>query len=402
MITISGSGGRALKKILIISAFMLVTILLSSCNSIPGETAPMNSSVTSSTEQATASFDASQPAFTPVSSVSPVAGSHTPQPSAANVENVVLNKEQNKKINALLTGALNISGESKATFFQDTSALTVDDLLGFVDVIINDEYSSVGMKSMNTGTVSCKVVENIIHSAFNIDYIPQEGDSFGDVLQYDGDSFMFGASDDILVSAYPYSIRRQPLGNILIKFNIETYGPPELYYLCKGEAVLQEDADSLFGYRLVSLMKADDSDLTFTLAQASSCLSADGSKTYGAQNVIDGDDSTVWAGKNGKGEWIKLYLNKPQYITGLILHFGDWSSDNAFDEHALPATCRLDFSDGTSIVDEHCQSCRIGDDTCFDFNKMINTSYIKITITDIVEGSEGTGGGVYISEIKPF
>lgn len=391
-----------MKKIALLTALFLVIVLLSSCNSVPAMT--VQPPAASSSAQVTASPDETHaPVLTPVLSASPSVAPQTPQTAVAGGGDIVLTDTQKKKIDALLTGALNMSDidTESGTFFQDASTLPMGDLLGFAYIILSDEPVSVGRKSMDTsGPVSSKFVEDIIRSAFGVDYKPRKGDCAGEGLQYTGGSFMFAAGDDALIAAYPFSFTRQPSDSLLIKFNMIYDYVPGTGYEGKGEAVLLEDTKSLFGYRLVSLTKANDADITFTGAEASSSLPADGSSTYIAANAIDGKDGTAWVTNGGKGEWIRLSFDKPQDINGLVLHFGDWSSNDAFEKHALPASCRLDFSDGTSIVDKFCQSYEIGDDTCFAFDKVINTSYIKITITDITEGT--AGGGVYVSEIKPI
>jgi hypothetical protein len=252
---------------------------------------------------------------------------------------------------------------------------------------------------MDTGTISSEDVEYIIRSAFGVDYIPKEGDSAGEGLLYSGGSFEFGADDGVIVNALPYSFTRQSSDRLMVKLNMTYDYVPGISFEGKAEAVLQEDANSLFGYRLVSLTKENVSDIAFTIAEASSYLPVNGMETYAAANAIDGDDSTAWVTQGGKGEWIKLSFDKPQDITGLILHFGDWTSDDAFDQHAMPSYCQIEFSDG-SFLEGSCESQEIGDDNCFMFQKVISTSYVNITITDITKGNGGTNGGVYVSDIK--
>lgn len=346
---------------------------------------------------ASSSVQASEPSPT---SSAPVI-TNTPEPSQSG-ENVNLTDKQKHEIDALLTGALNMSGNGNATFFQDADSLTASDLLGFVYVVLNDMSDSVGEPTIqDSKELKINTVKKIIGSAFSVDYKPRKGDNAGEALMYTGSSFTLNPGDDALISARPYSITLQPSGSILFKFDMMGDNVPGTNYKGKGEAVLQEDANSLFEYRLISLTKGDGPDISITGAETSSSLPANGSGTYSAANAIDGNDSTAWVTKEGKGEWIKLSFDKPYDLTGLILHFGDWSSEDVFHEHAMPSSCHIDFSDGSSLED-NCYTLELGDDTCFTFGKVINTSYVKITITDILEGDDGANGGVYVSEIKPF
>jgi len=317
--------------------------------------------------------------------------------------NVILTSTQKVKIEALLTGALNMSSycTGRATFFNEISSLSTDDFLEFVYIILDFESDSIGREYMGTGTISSKDVKTIIRSAFGVDYIPKEGDSAGEGLLYSGGSFDFEADDGVIIDAHPYSFTRQSSDRLMVKLNM-TYGYiPGTSFEGKAEAVLQEDANSLFGYRLVSLTEVNVTDIAFTSAEASSYLPANGLDIYAAANAIDGDDSTAWVTQGGKGEWIRLSFDKPENMTGLILNFGDWSSDEAFAQHAMPSYCRIEFSDG-SFFEGSCEPQEIGDDNCFTFQKVISTSYVIITITDITEGNNGTNGGVYVSDIKPF
>ena len=328
-------------------------------------------------------------------SPNPVTNSDSSVSDTAYIDNITLTSEQNNKLFALFEATLNMCGDwGDPTFFKDSSAFSVDDLLSFAYTVINDT-NLIDEDYIDTETVNSEMIQNIIRSAFGIDYTPQKGDSYGELLQYNGDSFNFEGSDPQLLFTHTYSVERLSSGNLLIKYHVLADDRPLEGYICKGEAVLQEDDESLFGYRLVSMSICEDADIVFTGAEASTNMSP-----TGVESAIDGNDNTAWVA-GGNEDWIKLSFDEPQNVSGLILHFGNWSSEDAFNESCLPASCLIEFSDGTSVIDEDCQSLEIGDDTCFFFDEVKNTSYIKVTITSVAEGS-GSDMGVYVSEIKPI
>ncbi len=391
-----------MKKIIILVAFLLVSVLLSSCDAAPGVPVQVASPVLSPLVQSVVSpVVTPSPIFTPAVSVSPPASAQTPDPSVEDEddEDEDLPPTPRERIEELLAGALNMSDNAgRPLFFHDASTLTANRLLEFVYTVIND-YGEAGDVPEDTGVVSAKVVKKIIRSAFGVDYTPRKGDRYGDLLRYKGGSFVFEGSDPQLLDASPYVMIRKSAGSLLVKFNIVKDVRPNIAYRGKGEALLEEDASSLFGYRLISLTKANEAAIAFTSAEASACLPADGIKTFFATNVIDSNDGTAWAASVGKQEWIMLSFGKPQDITGLVLHMGDWSSEDAFYEHDRSVSFRLDFSDGTSINDGF-ETIDFGGNPCIAFERVINTTYIKITFTFMDAADQGSN--LYVSEIKPF
>ena len=337
------------------------------------------------------------------SSSNPLTDDVSSEPEPANLGNVALTKDQSDKLSALLTGALNMSDISSgnSTYFKDPSDLRVKDLLGFVYIILNNMPESVGAESVvTTSPISSDLVKYIIYSAFGELYEPKEGDCCGERLAFAGENFMMEPGDDYLITAYPYSFSHDYSGYLLVKYYMISYDMAVSKYLGKGEAVIFEDVDSHFDYTLLSLSKSND-EFAFSSAEASSNLPKNASNTYVAGNAIDGNDNTAWATDNGIDEWIKLSFDKPNSINGLVLHFGDWSSEDSFVEHSLPECCEIEFSDGTTLTDEYCETFEIGDDTCCIFDKPINTSYVKISITGVVQGN-GLNWNTYVSEIKPI
>lgn len=415
-----------MKKVAVLTAILLLAASLLSCESIPVSAAtttmPPLSSMHSAAASPTVSLASSlTPSLTPSAEET-----NTPDPSVSvsngdtntmkhyfhltktgipDLQRFHISDEQYYNIFSLLSGALSMSADySNTCFFENADSLSADNLLRFVYIILNNTGVDVGVeRTSSCETVSSEAVEDIIRSAFGVNYTPKEGDGLNSLLEYDGENFEFGASDDISTDLYTYSITDLDSGQLLFKFNIVCGGPPDDTYIGKGQAVLQKDPSSLFGYHLISLTAGKDKNISFTRAKASSSLPVNEGRKFTAINAIDGKDDTAWATDKGVGEWIKLSFGKREKITGLILHFGDWSNDGDLYNSGMPIPFNLEFSDGTVIKGAYDGYTNEADfNPCITFGKAIKTSYVKITITDIADGSAGAGGGFYISEIKPF
>ena len=85
---------------------------------------------------------------------------------------------------------------------------------------------------------------------------------------------------------------------------------------------------------------------------ASSELPAEGSTTYAASNLVDGDPATAWnEGEPGDGvtETIQLELEGPSRVTGLLVWNG-YQDGDAFVEHPRVSELRLSLGERTFAV----------------------------------------------------
>lgn len=431
------------KKTAIITALFIIIFPIAACHIAsvqPQATVMASSPIKSSSPIPTVQTSTSTPSIT-LMTTTPVITTTAPSPTATetpdssddndsdhieydipDLERVGITQEQYRKIDVMLFAALEMDDkeqylDGKPGYFTQASSLTKTELLAFSYVIINFYSDAIGMNRLGNGTLDSTIVTNIIHSAFSINYVPKEGDKYGNpvdgyYLSYGNGDFTISDSDgmDCPPGAECYSITAITPTRFLLKFNIVLGTDAGFFYVNKGQAVVERDNDSLFGFHFISLTKAKESNIKFTSATASSTLPKIGSRTFNSKNAIDGKDKTAWATSKGTGEWIKLSFNKPQYVTGLVLNFGDWFDENAYDQHGQPYYVSLGFSDGTSIVvGSSCQSDGIGYGQCVTFGRDIKTTYVEITIipdpyADPTNQAdpETQQNGFYITDVIPL
>lgn len=197
------------------------------------------------------------------------------------------------------------------------------------------------------------------------------------------------------------------------------------------ELVLEEDHDSLYFYHFVSVEKQSPVEGKFIRAEASSVLQSSSYGDYKAENVLDRNPSTAWVeGVDGLGvgESITISADEPQKIHGISILEGYAKNQDIFSKNAYPYKFRLEFSDGSVIEAEPEEyaaqswssetpiaSRQYKDYTgrggssldeleynmdFISFGKVIETTYIKITILEVQPGT--TYEDTCISEVIPY
>ncbi len=139
------------------------------------------------------------------------------------------------------------------------------------------------------------------------------------------------------------------------------------YYLLSGPIISISDTEGdLFdGYGDVLFKKNPDSRYGVTLlygryregtagissVEASSTLPASKDKSYAAENLIDGDYTTVWAegaSGDGTGETITIHLDKEQPVYGVQIVCGYTAGYKQYNDNGVPTEFKADFGNGAS------------------------------------------------------
>lgn len=128
----------------------------------------------------------------------------------------------------------------------------------------------------------------------------------------------------------------------------------------------------------------------FTKATASSELPNELQYNYKASNVLK-DDGTCWCENSsgyGVGEWIKLELPYTQRVNGLELINGYAGTEKQYNYNSKVSEVLIEFSDGQSLtVDLNVFDVSQRKSIQFiNFSQPVETSYVKITIKEIVKG----------------
>ncbi len=128
----------------------------------------------------------------------------------------------------------------------------------------------------------------------------------------------------------------------------------------------------------------------FTKATASSVLPNELQYNYKASNVLK-DDGTCWCENSsgyGVGEWIKLELPYTQRVNGLELINGYAGTEKQYNYNSKISEVLIEFSNGQSLtVDLNVFDVSQRKSIQFiNFSQSVETSYVKITIKDVVKG----------------
>ncbi len=323
----------------------------------------------------------------------------TPDYYIADLKSVGLSNEEYRKIACMLYSASNAG-----LYMKNVSKLSDKDYLYFCFWVLNEiSYSDFGSgividTDMETSdcVVSLGSIREILSSAFGKEYSSKYAGSYDDIGIYrKGDRFLFyqveGGS-----YAYPYVYKIQRISNNRIKLSIDivTSTNFDSTFTAKAEAIIEENKESIFGFRLVSMKKTRVSEPRFNIVQASSVLSQTDSMNFHPRNVLDRDIKTIWASKPGKEQWIKISSGSPQTITGFIYRFDDFTEDSY--DFAIPAPIEsIEFSDGTVF---RLRESNVYTGFFVSFGKAIKTTYIKINMV----GEDTDKLGYYLADFIPY
>lgn len=191
-------------------------------------------------------------------------------------------------------------------------------------------------------------------------------------------------------------------------------GGAENVYECTANMLFAKAADSVFGLRLV-YVEGYNNDLTQNIASifASSQLSSQDTKTYGASNLIDKKDETAWVeGQEGVGigETIVIQFKGQTLVQEFGIRNGYQASEEMFHQNGYVTKFSVDFGNGvvkevvcdyttyscaiTYFYDGEKSLCKVSLDT------PVYTDTIIITILDAEAGSKYSD--TCISEIEIY
>ncbi|NEU26516.1 hypothetical protein G3M74_10380 [Paenibacillus polymyxa] len=127
-----------------------------------------------------------------------------------------------------------------------------------------------------------------------------------------------------------------------------------------------------------------ESEIKVHQIKASSTLSSEGSQSYDAKNLVDGNKATAWCEGvkgNGEGETIVLDLGSLQKVNGIQIINGYAKSEKSYRENNRVQKLKLQFSDGSSLVLNEFNARQ-------NFKEPIYTSFIKLTILSVERGTK--------------
>jgi hypothetical protein len=130
----------------------------------------------------------------------------------------------------------------------------------------------------------------------------------------------------------------------------------------------------------------------------SSVLAPAGGNSYGARNLLDGQDSTAWVeGSSGQGvgDFLVVEFAAPQSIRAIALRNGYAKNDDIYLKNSRIRDIEIDFSNGDSL--QTTLSDTRGEQRV-SLNRPVTAKWLRITIRSVYPGSKYTDAA--ISELR--
>ena len=108
---------------------------------------------------------------------------------------------------------------------------------------------------------------------------------------------------------------------------------------------------------------------------------------YSAKSAVDGDVSTSWQENEegvGEGKGFQMTLDGAHRIRYVVLHLGNWRSDQLWDYNARPKTLTI------QVGDQQVKDVEFSNEKkkfCLSFDEPVEASYISLYIKEAYEGS---------------
>ena len=108
---------------------------------------------------------------------------------------------------------------------------------------------------------------------------------------------------------------------------------------------------------------------------------------YSAKSAVDGDVSTSWQENEegvGEGKGFQMTLDGAHKIRYVVLHLGNWRSDQLWDYNARPKTLTI------QVGDQQVKDVEFSNEKkkfCLSFDEPVEASYISLYIKEAYEGS---------------
>ena len=121
---------------------------------------------------------------------------------------------------------------------------------------------------------------------------------------------------------------------------------------------------------------------------------------YSAKSVVDGDVTTSWQENEegtGEGKGFQLNLDGTHKIRYVVLHLGNWRSDQLWDYNARPKTLTIQVGDQQKKDVEFPNEKK---KFCLSFEEPVEAAYVSAYIKEAYEGSRWNDN--CISEIELY
>lgn len=121
---------------------------------------------------------------------------------------------------------------------------------------------------------------------------------------------------------------------------------------------------------------------------------------YSSKSVVDGDVTTSWQENEegaGEGKGFKLNLDGVHKIRYMVLHLGNWRSDQLWDYNARPKTLTIQVGDQQKKDVEFPNEKK---KFCLSFEEPVEATYVSAYIKEAYEGSRWNDN--CISEIELY
>lgn len=121
---------------------------------------------------------------------------------------------------------------------------------------------------------------------------------------------------------------------------------------------------------------------------------------YSSKSVVDGDVTTSWQENEegaGEGKGFKLNLDGVHKIRYVVLHLGNWRSDQLWDYNARPKTLTIQVGDQQKKDVEFPNEKK---KFCLSFEEPVESAYVSAYIKEAYEGSRWNDN--CISEIEIY
>ena len=278
-------------------------------------------------------------------------------------------------------------------------------------------------------------VDQILNSVFGKTLVPTEDYA---VVEIKDGRYYLPAADGAAIAYFRYNRAEKKEAQVKVLAELQEYGNAGTLTEGMYWIYLEEDPESISGYRFLSVEKQAEAGELFQWAEASSVLESSSAGTYGPENVLDRNPSTAWVeGVDGLGigESKTLTSDQVQKVHGGKILEEYWKNTDILTKNSYPYKFRLEFSDGTTMdvdtgtniysgsdhgwlawasesviatgqykdipVQENTSLEQLDYATDFiSFGKEIETSYIKITILEVHPGTKYED--TCISEIIPY
>lgn len=296
------------------------------------------------------------------------------------------------------------------------------------------------MTEEEKGSLNYTILNNLVyHEVYGLEIqdVEIEGQEYATVLKtsdvdaflanfYEGGSAV-GMESGLVIDG-DYTAFHPADGGEWVTFRAMHYKQYEGYCWVRGNAYVRDNVggceyigemaflvkrveNSKLGFQIVYVERLENSDGSYISSiSASSSLDDYNDKTYGAENLIDGNKATAWVENVdgvGIGETITIEFDTIKYIEEILFYNGYLGTYRLFDINGKATSVSIDFGNGVvkefsfEEWDYYDNSDEVIDYYFVDMfllDEPVATDKIIITITGAVEGS--SYADTCISEIE--